>query len=86
MMNKEFILFNLKEASESLDKIITQIENNPEYSEDDSMYWVEIEHLYWHINTAWNARNSTSKESEECTQENFDKWNEFPADIKMNYE
>lgn len=82
-MNKESILFNLKEAKESIEEIINEFENNNEYNEDDSMYWVDMQHLYWHINTAWNSRKSTEKETRECSQENFEKWNQFPNDLLL---
>jgi len=84
-MNKEFILSNLIEAKESIEKIIEEINIDKEYCDDDASYIVDMQHLYWHINIAWNARNSTLKESEECSQENFEKWNEFPSDLIMNY-
>ena len=84
-MNKEFILFNLKEAKESIENIIQYIENQEDYCNDDGYYIVDMQHLFWHINTAWNARNSSPKDSEECTEENFEKWNEFPTDLIMNY-
>lgn len=85
-MNKEFILFNLNEAKESIEKMIEEINIDKEYCDNDVVYMNDMQHLYWHINTAWNARFSTEKESAECTQENFDSWNEFPTDMILNYE
>jgi len=53
-MNKEWILFNLKEDHEELIRMIQEIERDPEY--DFGEYSVHMEHLYHHINTAWNSR------------------------------
>lgn len=80
-MNKEFILFNLKEALEQLTETINELENDDKY--DYGNYVVEMEHLYHHINTAWNAQDSTEQESIECSEKNFNKWREFPKDINM---
>jgi len=77
-MNKEYVLYNLKEAKEQITKTIYDLENNGEY--DFSEFRVEMEHLYHHINTAWNAQNSTEKESYECSEENFQQWRKFPSD------
>jgi hypothetical protein len=82
-MNKDFIVFNLNEAKKSIEQIIKEFETNNEYYADDSMYWVDMQHLYWHINSAWNARNSSSKESDEGSEENFEKWNKFPSDLEL---
>lgn len=80
-MNKDYIIYNLKESLESLVSIIENIEKNEEY--ENGEYSVDMQHLYHHLNTAWNARNTSKLESEECSEENFGKWREFPSDIYM---
>ena len=62
-MNKEFILFNLEEAKESIEKMIGEINNDKEYCDNDVVFMIDMQHLYWHINTAWNARFRIEKES-----------------------
>lgn len=78
-MNKDWVIYNLKEAKEELDRTIVDIENDPEY--DLGVFFVSMQHLYHHLNTAWNSQNASQKEVEECIQENFNKWGEFPKDI-----
>ena len=78
-MNTNFVLFNLREAREELDQTIKDLETNAEYG--DPEFWVAMTHLYHHINTAWNARNSTFEEAEQCSDENFNKWNRYPNDL-----
>jgi hypothetical protein len=80
-MNREYILYNLKAASEELTNTIKEIEDNETYEYGD--YWVGIQHLYHHINTAWNARESTKEESDVCSESNFYKWRTFPTDLHM---
>ena len=80
-MNKEYVLYNLKAAKKELDRTIKEIEEIEDY--DYGEYSVAIQHLYHHLNTAWNAKKSSSKESNECSEENFKKWRQFPSDIYM---
>ena len=68
-MNTKFILFNLQEALEELDSTIKQIEGDSDYEELELS--VAMSHLYHHVNTAWNARNSTNEESMEFSDEDL---------------
>ncbi len=80
-MNKEYILYNLRDALKQLESIIKDIENDSEYEIGE--YIIDMQHLYHHINTSWNARDASKAESEECSEENFVKWRQFPIDIYM---
>jgi hypothetical protein len=76
-MNKRFVLFNLREAKEELERMIRELEDDPKY--DDADFVVAMSHLYHHLNTAWNARDSSESEAVECSQQNFDRWRQFPS-------
>ena len=78
-MKKKYVLYNLKEAREELDRTISDIQEDPDYGD----FVVAIQHLYHHINTAWNARDASEDETEQCSQENFKKWSQFPTDLDM---
>jgi predicted transposase YbfD/YdcC len=80
-MNKDYILYNLHEARRQLSETIKELESDEEY--DNGSLIVDMQHLYHHINTAWNARNSSGAESQECREEDFYKWRKFPEDIIM---
>jgi hypothetical protein len=80
-MNKDYMLYNLREALEQLTSTIDELETDEDYGKE--AYLVEMQHLYHHINTAWNARDSTKKESMECSESSFEKWRQFPPDIYM---
>ena len=78
-MNKMWILFHLKEALDQIENTIKGIENEPEYGETD--FSIEMNHLYHHLNTAWNSRNSSENETNEDSEKFFKKWRQFPIDM-----
>lgn len=78
-MNKEYILYNLKEALEQLSNTIRELETDKDYEYGD--FRVDMEHLYHHVNTAWNAQNSSNQESRECSESNYNVWRQFPKDM-----
>ena len=80
-MNKEYILYNLKEAKEAIEQIIQDLEKDSEYGKE--AYYVDMQHLYHHLNTAWNSRFSTRKQSIKCSKKDFNTWRQFPNDIEM---
>ena len=63
-MNTDFLLFNLREAQEEIEKTIRDLETDSDYGEPE--FFVAIMHLYHHVNTAWNARDSTPEQSKNC--------------------
>ena len=81
LMNKDYVLFHLREAKEELDRTIGDVANDPEYTEAD--FGIAIAHLYNHVNTAWNARNAKDSETDPLTDERFFQWRAFPEDIDM---
>jgi uncharacterized protein YfbU (UPF0304 family) len=80
-MNRDYILYNLKEAKEALDKLIDDLENDAEY--DNGNFIIDIQHIYHHINTSWNSRDSSAEQSIACSEKDFEKWRQFPVDIYM---
>ncbi|MDZ4795014.1 MAG: hypothetical protein SGI83_12105 [Bacteroidota bacterium] len=80
-MNKDYILYNLQNAKEQLDSIIKDIKTNSSYHIGE--YMPDISHLYHHINTSWNARDSTEADSYLCKEEDFFRWRQFPEDIYL---
>jgi hypothetical protein len=80
-MNRDYVLFNLREAKEELERTIHEMQDNPEY--DYGEFVVAMSHLYHHLNTAWNAQNSTTSQAEGCSQEDFDRWRQFPDPVDL---
>lgn len=83
-MNKQYILLNLNEALEELQSTISELETKSDY--DYGEYVVAMSHLYHHINTAWNARDTSESDSTECSEENFHKWRKFPSPDELLFE
>jgi len=80
-MNREYVLYNLKEAETALARTIQGLENGDGLDEGGLLE--AMMHLYLHVNTAWNARNTTPEEARECSASNFREWHHFPRDIAM---
>ncbi len=80
-MNKNWVLYHLKEALEELERTIREIEAEAEYEEPE--FTVAITHLYSHLNTAWNSQNASDQETSACSEENYSKWRQFPSGIEM---
>jgi hypothetical protein len=80
-MNEAWILSLLEEALESLQGTVEEIKFNDQF--DFGGYLVGMEHLYNHLNTAWNSRNVGAKSVQESSEEYLYKWRQFPKDIAM---
>ena len=80
-MNRDYVLFHLREAQRELRDTIEEIEADPSYEYGD--YVVAITHLYHHINTAWNARDSSESRAKACSQADFSEWRQFPSDLDL---
>jgi len=84
-MNKEFILSNLKEASEELQRTIRDIETDPASFEFDELgaYDIAMRHLYYHLNTAWNAKKTSGEQVKNARDFDFHKWAQYPLDLEI---
>ena len=77
------MIWNLKEAQEALQQIISELEGPSDYADCDAPLSVDMAHLYHHLNTAWNARHSTPERAAACTESDFKKWRQFPTELPM---
>ena len=80
-MNRSHVLFHLREAEEELSRTIREIEANETYGFGE--FVVAIQHLYHHVNTAWNGKDATEQQATNPTDAEFARWNEFPRDLTM---
>ena len=76
-MNREWVLFHLREAQDELSKTISDIASDPGY--DVGNFVVALGHLYHHVNTAWNSRDEPPNRVEPCSEDDFYAWRQFPA-------
>lgn len=82
-MNKNVVLFHLKEGMEELEKTISRIESEKDYSETDLNSGMG--HLYHHLNTAWNGRDQTVEQFNNVTEEDFERCRKFPKEDEFVY-
>ena len=82
-MNRNIILFHLREATEQLNETIQKLERAEEYTVEE--FQVEIGHLYHHLNTAWNGRNQTEEQYQKCTSQDFERFRKFPKEEEFAF-
>jgi hypothetical protein len=80
-MNKDWILFHLREGLGQLAETIASLESKSAYGEIE--FGIDMEHVYNHLNTAWNSRKAAPQRMADCSNEDFYAWRAFPADISM---
>jgi hypothetical protein len=73
----------LREAQDELTRIINELEAAS--SIDEISFSIGLEHLYNHLNTAWNSRNASPSRLRESSTEDFYAWRSFPSDIDMGH-
>ncbi len=80
-MNRDVILFHLREAAEALDKTVIDVESDTSCSEED--FETAMGHLYHHLNTAWNGRHQSLAQFEKG--QDFDRLRKFPNESEFRY-
>ena len=80
-MNRDNVLFHLQEAAEELNRTVAEFEQNPQFSEPELL--VAMQHLYHHLNTAWNSRAVDAGRLERATDQDFNRWSAYPADLPV---
>jgi len=79
-VNRALVLHHLTEAHQSLSRMLAEARRDEEWGIGE--LGVEMQHLYHHINTAWNARYSPNAVGQASDAE-FREWSAFPADLPM---
>lgn len=77
-IDKDYVQFNLEEAREAIDTLIRELTADPEY--DSANLRVDMQHIYWHINSAWNGRHPKANEAT-LTDSQFEAYIQFPKDL-----
>lgn len=76
-MNRNAILFHLREAKEELDRTIIEIEKSESYDVGELL--PAMSHLYHHLNTAWNGKDASPERHTKCAPDDFHEWRKFPV-------
>jgi hypothetical protein len=80
-MNRDWVLFHLAEAADALRQAIEEIKESPDYG--DPEFTADMQHIYHHINTAWNSRNANPSDVEPGSDALFNAWGKLPVDLEM---
>jgi hypothetical protein len=80
-MNRKHTLWHLRDAAEELQRKIRDLEDKPDYGYAE--FSIVMQHLYHHMNTAWNARDKSQEQVAECSEADFIRWRQFPEDIYL---
>jgi hypothetical protein len=75
-MNRDVVLFHLREAAEQLNETIQNLEHSADEGAEELQ--VDMGHIYHHLNTAWNGRHQTDAQHAKCTDEDFERFRRFP--------
>lgn len=78
-MKKDYVLFHLEEAKEALGALINEINNDQEY--EIGNFTVDLQHLYWHINSSWNGKHKSM--GDDFTEQEIESYREFPKDLVL---
>jgi hypothetical protein len=81
-LNYNVLLTNVREAREELDRIERDLAASPK--PDEESLRVAFEHAFHHLNFAWNARRVRDEHYAQLSDEDFDRWSEFPGDLSIS--
>jgi hypothetical protein len=82
-MQKQYIVSNIKEAREELEKIEVSI-HDPEYDEID--FKLALQHVYHHLNYAWNIRHESDQALILQSEHSFLTWSKYPKNDIEDYD
>ncbi len=79
-MQKDHALFHLAEAREAIESLLAEMRTSPEY--DEANFAIDMQHIYWHINSAWNGRHFRP-DQEDLTDGLYQSFIQYPADLQL---
>ncbi len=80
-LNWDVVTSNLSEALEELQRLADVATDQQARNEVELQF--RIEHVYHHLNVAWNARHATHQNYNQLTQDDFNLWGRFPTDVDL---
>jgi hypothetical protein len=79
-MTFEIVQSNLAEAREELTKLEAAAAAGTLKEVD---FQIRLAHAYHHLNFAWNIRHVAASTYAKLTQEQFEEWGRYPAEIEQ---
>jgi hypothetical protein len=75
------IAYNLEDALDELQKLDKRISSGDMPDEVEIQF--AMEHIYHHLNFAWNTRHDSIENHAGMSKEQFIQWGKFPEDLKL---
>ena len=83
-INWEIVLSDIADARSDLQYIEHRVKSGHALNEEE--FRVTLQHVYHHLNFAWNARHQSTERYANLTDEDFISWGQYPADIDYEEE
>ena len=80
-MNFKIISPNIQEALEALESIRDKL-NSKSISETE--FQIQLQHVYHHLNVAWNIRHKATDLYKNMTTGDFLTWRKYPSDLDFD--
>jgi hypothetical protein len=77
----ENIVYNLEDALEELQKLDKQIASGN--MQDEVEFQIAMQHIYHHLNFAWNTRHESIQNYADMMKEKLNQWGEFPNAFEL---
>ena len=77
----ENIVYNLEDALEELQRLNASISSSN--TPDEVEFRIAMQHIYHHLNFAWNTRHESVENYAGTMKEKFDQWGKFPEDLEL---
>jgi hypothetical protein len=75
------IAYNLEDALDELQKLDKRMLSGD--MPDEVEFQISMEHIYHHLNFAWNTRFFSIENHANMTKEQFIQWGKCPEDLKL---
>ena len=82
-MNLKIVSLNIQEALEDLEKIREEIISN---TINEVEFQMQLQHVYHHLNFAWNVRHKKTEQYKNMTEEEFRGLGKYPKDLDFDNE
>lgn len=82
-MKLEYAIWNLNEASEHIESLITELKKGRSIRELNGYCLAWVQEIYWHLNRVWNARGVPQAKIDAESGELFDEWCRIPKDLDL---
>jgi len=78
-MNTKFIIYNFQEIQEEVEILLHKAGSGLSHEQ----FYKSVQHLYHHLNIAWNARSTEPGVVFDLDDPRMDLWKEFPKDLTL---